>query len=70
MKRYELINHVICQGTYGTITPAYDRSLYDECVLKIVQGSEREKELARNEIFVMRSLKHPNIMRVRDAFED
>eukprot|EP00922_Rhytidocystis_sp_ex-Travisia-forbesii_P049190 GHVS01073259.1.p1 GENE.GHVS01073259.1~~GHVS01073259.1.p1 ORF type:complete len:657 (-),score=105.06 GHVS01073259.1:698-2668(-) len=68
---YEVEQKKLGQGTYGSVCRAINRSTKSVKAVKTIAKSKvKNVERFRQEIAIMKSLDHPNILKLHETFED
>jgi len=69
---YDIVSD-IGQGKFGTVKLGIHKKTREKVAIKIISKSKMEnkdKELIRTEIYIMKLVRHPNIIRLLDHFEN
>lgn len=69
--RYEVDPKVLGRGHYGVVRSCVNRATGERCAVKAIPRSKVNRpEVLQREIGILRHLKHPHIVEIRDVFED
>jgi tRNA A-37 threonylcarbamoyl transferase component Bud32 len=72
--KYEISDMVVGSGGFGEVRECYDKKTRKIYVVKSILKPEKNNttkvNLIRNEILLLREAHHPNIVELRDLFED
>ncbi|KAL1455189.1 hypothetical protein WDU94_009300 [Cyamophila willieti] len=70
MQRYS-IGQIIGDGNFAVVRQIYDKHKETDCALKIIDKSKLlgKKQMIENEVNILRSVNHPNIIKLLDEFD-
>jgi serine/threonine protein kinase len=64
-----LIKDEFDKGAFSSVHEAVNTITNEECCVKIMENSKRDRHLIANEIQILRCLNHPNIVGFKDFYE-
>lgn len=67
---YEVARTQLGKGSFGTVREATCKTTAERCAVKSIRKDADEKAAIEMEIAISKKLKHPNLVRVRETFED
>jgi len=71
IENYLEIKGLLGEGNYGRVMKAVDKTNGTHYALKIIEMSKKaDRDALRNELYLLRRIQHPNIVRVVASYED
>ena len=68
---YAVDPKVLGRGHYGVVRKCVNRATGEKCAVKAIPRAKIHRpEVLEREISILRNLKHPNIVEIRDVFQD